>query len=99
MLVNFLSTRLYELRQSAGLEQVDIAKIINKSKYTVSDMERGKNSGPLSSWLILANYFNVSLDYLLGREDGPKRKTLMEQFLDLPPEERRKFIVEAVKHM
>lgn len=61
--------RIKELRQEKELTQNDIAKAINTSQRNISRWENGENE-PSSSFIIkLANYFDVSADYLLGLED------------------------------
>lgn len=61
--------RLKELRLKRGLLQSDIAKIINKSERTVGFYETGERDMGTETLGILADFFNVSVDYLLGRSD------------------------------
>lgn len=61
--------RLKQLRLEKGLLQSDIAKIINKTDRAVGQYEREERDPSSETWSILANYFNVSLDYLLGKSD------------------------------
>lgn len=58
---------LAELRQDKGLLQKDIANIINVSVSTVSNYETGAHFPDVEGLMKLADYFNVPLDYLLGR--------------------------------
>lgn len=58
---------LAELRQDKGLLQKDIAGIINVSVSTVSNYETGAHFPDVEGLMKLADYFNVPLDYLLGR--------------------------------
>lgn len=61
--------RLKELRQEKDLTQYEIAKGINTSQRNISRWENGDNE-PSSTFIIkLANFFDVSTDYLLGLED------------------------------
>lgn len=63
--------RLNELRKNKGLNQTELAKELNVAKQTVSNWENG-NRNPDNDMLIkIANYFEVSLDYLLGRTENP----------------------------
>lgn len=64
-----MSLRLKELRKANKLRQKDIANIANVGQVTVSKWELGKNQLDIETGIILANYFNVSLDYLYGRTD------------------------------
>lgn len=61
--------RLRELRIEKDLLQSDIAKLINKSERTVGFYETGERDMNTETLAILANFFNVSIDYLLGKSD------------------------------
>lgn len=72
-----LSTRLKELRNSAGLSQQALADYTSVSKSSINMYERGDREPGLDTIEIFADYFNVDLDYLLGKSDIP-RKTLID---------------------
>jgi transcriptional regulator with XRE-family HTH domain len=59
---------LKQLRKSRNLSQEDVAKILNTTVSTISRYETGEREPNLESLCMLADFFNVSLDYLLGRE-------------------------------
>lgn len=59
--------RLRELRTERGLLQSDIAKIINKGERTVGFYETGERDMGTETLATLSNFFNVSIDYLLGK--------------------------------
>lgn len=61
--------RLKELRTEKGLLQSDIAKIINKSERTVGFYESGERDMNTDTLAKLADFFNCSIDYLLGKSD------------------------------
>lgn len=61
--------RLKELRLEKGLLQSDVAKVINKSDRLVGFYENGKRDMSTETLAILADFFNVSIDYLLGKSD------------------------------
>ena len=61
--------RLRELRLEKGASQEDIAKLLNMSKMAVSHWERGKSEPSIEQLKILARYFDVSVDYLVGFAD------------------------------
>jgi len=48
------------------LTQTDVASLLNIGQKTYSDYELGKTRIPLDSMLVLAKYYNVSMDYLCG---------------------------------
>ncbi|MBQ7912808.1 MAG: helix-turn-helix domain-containing protein [Clostridia bacterium] len=61
--------RLLELREEKKLTQDDVAKAINTSRTNIGRWEKGLNE-PSSSLIIqLADFFQCSTDYLLGRSD------------------------------
>jgi transcriptional regulator with XRE-family HTH domain len=60
--------RLKELRKNKKLTQEDIAKIFNINPATVSAWEVGKAQPNYDILVELANYFGVSIDFLLGNE-------------------------------
>ncbi len=61
--------RLKELRLEKGLLQSDIAKIIDKSDRIVGFYETGERDMSTDTLSKLADFFNVSIDYLLGKSD------------------------------
>lgn len=64
-----LTERLRTLREEKRLTQKQIAKFLNIQQGTYSDYERGRRNIPLESLIKLANFYHVSLDYLVGRTD------------------------------
>ena len=58
--------RLKELRKEKNVTQTDISKILNVSKMAVSHWEKGNSEPSIEQLKILANYFDVSVDYLVG---------------------------------
>jgi len=66
--------RLRDLREKNNLQQKELAKELNVLEATVSMWETGKRI-PYSDMLIkIANYFKVSIDYLLGNEHNSKKQ-------------------------
>lgn len=66
--------RIKELREMAGKQQKELAIDLGVSQPTVSDWESGRKVPSAKSTSKLADYFQVPIDYLLGREsvtDGP----------------------------
>ncbi len=58
---------LSELRLDNKLKQKDVAKFLNVSIATISHYESGVNMPDLETLVKLANFYGVSVDYLLGR--------------------------------
>lgn len=61
--------RLKELRTEKGIGQVELSNAIGVSKGVISLWENGLREPKLSNLLALAQYFKVSLDYLVGAEE------------------------------
>ena len=59
--------RLRDIREDRDLKQKDIADLLKIHQTTYSDYERGNLNIPVSTLHILADYYHVSVDYLLGR--------------------------------
>ena len=68
------STRLKELRKEKHLKQVEMAKILECTETHYQQIEYGHVNIPSLTLETLADLFNVSTDYLLGRSDD--RRTL-----------------------
>ncbi len=69
-----LGERIKELRVSKELTQSDIAKLLNITTRQEQRYESDKSDMPISKAVTLADFFDVSLDYLVGRSDDPTRK-------------------------
>lgn len=63
--------RLRDLRDDKDLSQTQIAMMLNMSQSGYSKYETGENDIPTSVLIKLADFYNVSIDYLLGRVDNP----------------------------
>lgn len=61
--------RIKQLRSETGLNGEDFGKIFGVSKVTIHRWEIGTNFPNQDLMLKLCDYFNVSLDYLMGRTD------------------------------
>ena len=65
--------RLKELRQSKNITQKQIAEQIGVAERNYRRYEAGEVDPSSSKAVTIADYFNVSTDYLLGRSDDPTR--------------------------
>ena len=61
--------RIKEVREDKGYTQNDIAKILNTTQQQYSKYELDIQIIPLEKINTLANYYNTSIDYLVGRTD------------------------------
>lgn len=64
-----IETRIKELRLEKELTHSDLAKAISTSQRNIGRWENGENEPTASFLIALADYFKVSIDYLLCRED------------------------------
>jgi len=63
--------RLKELRKSKGISQLKLALDLNTNQNTISRYETGEREPGINELIKIADYFNVSVDYLLDRTDNP----------------------------
>lgn len=63
--------RLKELRKARKLSQLKVALDLHTNQNTISRYETGEREPCLSDLVMLADYFDVSVDYLLERTDDP----------------------------
>lgn len=73
--MNFIMLRLKDLREDHDLKQEDIAKILNISQTNYSKYELEKVNIPINSLIVLADFYNTSIDYLIGLTDEIKPYT------------------------
>lgn len=65
--------RLKELRQKHNISQLKLAMDLSMNQNTISRYETGEREADYKTLIKIADYFDVSIDYLLGRTDNPKR--------------------------
>ncbi len=65
--------RIRALREDHELNQEEVAKILNIKQTQYSRYELGKNKMDIERYIALAEFYNVSLDYLAGLIDEPRK--------------------------
>ena len=70
--------RLKLLRRESGLSQQDFAKQLGTSKSSVNMYERGEREPGIETLEAIADYFNVDMDYLLGKSDHRSKSAWLE---------------------
>lgn len=65
--------RIRNLREDRDLTQTAISKMLHMSQTGYSKYETGENDIPTAVLIQLAAFYRVSIDYLLGQTDNPKR--------------------------
>lgn len=61
--------RIAELRKEKHLNQIGLAMKLNISQYMVSAYETGRHQPTMDMLIELADFFNVSIDYLVGKSE------------------------------
>ncbi len=96
-----IGERLSDLRKDKGLTQQELADILHLTKYNISAYEREANEAPDNVKIAMAQYFGVSVDYLLGLTDKPnayeKPGSRIPINKKLPPEVRD--LMECLKRL
>jgi DNA-binding XRE family transcriptional regulator len=67
------SERLREIRASKKQTQKALAELLGVSERAYQHYEAGTREPNIASLIALADYFDVSLDYLVGRSDDPQK--------------------------
>ncbi len=65
--------RIRELRISRKLSQQELADILKISKSSINMYERGEREPGLDLLEAIADFFNVDMDYLMGKSDNPQK--------------------------
>ncbi|GEQ18061.1 helix-turn-helix domain-containing protein [Clostridium butyricum] len=90
-----LQDRLKELRTGKGLLQKDIAKLLSITASAYGYYEQGKRVPDSDTIKKLAEFYNVSLDYLIGNSDIKESadKIIEKETLNIPKEYKDKYKV------
>ncbi len=78
--------RIRDLREDMDLKQTDLAKATGIDQRTISNYETGKTIPDAFALIQLADFFGVSIDYLVGRVD-----------IDLCTEKKRTALIENIQ--
>ncbi len=65
--------RVKLLRTSRGVTQKELAALLDMTPNAYQKYEYGEREPNMATFIALADYFDVSLDYLVGRSDDPAR--------------------------
>lgn len=69
-----IGKRIKELREAHHLSQAELAKLCGSNQATIAKTETGKTAPSLKLLMGLAEYFDISMDYLCCRTDQPEGK-------------------------
>ena len=92
-----MQNRLRDLREDNDLTQAEVGKILNMRQSEYGRYERGLHMMGIDKYIKLAEYYNVSIDYLVGLVPTPKplseklqakkeKEKLYNAFCEAPPE-------------
>ena len=65
--------RLKDLREDNDVKQKELAKYLNIKQNTYSQYENGKREIPIELLWKLADFYNTSVDYIIGRTENPTK--------------------------
>lgn len=65
--------RIRELRKNKSMVQQEVADMLEVGQRTYADYENGKTRIPVKSLLVLARFYDVSMDYISGASDVKER--------------------------
>lgn len=71
---NFFGGKVLNLRQEKGVSQQALAQTLGVGKSAISMMESGQRAPSTEILVSLADFFDVSLDYLVGRSEVAERR-------------------------
>ena len=90
-----MQNRIRDLREDRDMRQSDLAKATGIDQRTISNYETGKTSPDAESLIALADFFDVTIDYLLGRSNynfsSEKKKTKLIEQIQKLLEELKKY--------
>lgn len=66
-------TKIRDLREDRDLNQTQVATVLGMSQTGYSKYETGENDIPTEILIKLADFYGVSIDFLLGQTNNPKR--------------------------
>ena len=69
----YVYQRLRDIREDLDKKQEEIASVLNITRQQYQLYESGKREMPMHQFVILAKYYDVSLDYLAGIIDTPRK--------------------------
>ncbi len=78
--MEILLERLKKIRKEKGISQKELSEVLNISHQAYNHYETGVRKPSLEVLISLADYFNVSTDYLLGRDKTPETNIDSSQY-------------------
>lgn len=94
-----IGERLQELRKDKGVSQIDLARLLGVSSNTISSYECDRSDPDDKIKIILAQFFDVSIDYLLGLINEPVSYRRENNTISLPKNFQEKDIEEIKEYI
>ncbi len=67
-----MTNKLKKLRKEAGLTQISLQMKTGIEQALLSKFENGERIPPTETLILLADFYNVSMDYIMGRTENPE---------------------------
>ena len=90
--MNGIPTILKDLRQNRNLTQFQLSQALKIGQATIAGYENGSREPHINSLIAYANFFECSVDYLLGREDDFGNITIQTEKPALLPQDEQKLL-------
>ena len=87
--------RIFHIMAENGLSAYSVAKSTGIANSTISDWKKGKGKPSTDNIVALADLFNVSTDYLLGRTEDPRPISMIDDLQDQSLTDDERQAVEA----
>ena len=89
-----LSEKLYTLRKKSGLSQEQLAEQLSVSRQAISKWESGQSVPESDKLIVISNYYNVSLDYLLKEDcDQPIATEISDSDTSIQTSDRTRWLL------
>ncbi|MEY2239413.1 helix-turn-helix domain-containing protein [Bacillus altitudinis] len=85
-MIYLFGKRITTLRKKAGLTQEELAKKLNVTRSALSQYELGTREPNYDLLLKIADFFEVTVDYLIGRSDNPDYKIIDDNKIESDPD-------------
>ena len=90
------SEKLKELRREQNVSQENLGKVLGYSRTAISAYELGRNEPSFSELIKIADFFNVSIDYLLGRTNKPQENNHAKKTEGIPLTPQQKEVIASL---
>ncbi len=89
--------RFREVREKVGKTQIEVAKYLGVSRQCYNNYELGNREPGIETLLRLADFFDVSVDYMLGKEGVKESRSeeddvILEKIRELTAEEKKRVL-------